>query len=209
MALAVELQLPINALTQNHTSLGRLIERAVAGDTEAFEQIMIYSQQRVLAMTWRMLGNEADARDAAQEVFLRIFKYLKRYDQNRDFFAWVYSLTVNVCRDFASRAAKQGVQFSSLDDGLETFDLPSEQDNIYIEIQRTQQLDLIAMAIASLPQKEKAAIVLRDLEGFPTEEVADILRSSPTTVRSQISSARRKIKIYCDQYLNRKERRAL
>ena len=76
MALAVEILLPVNALTQTQTSLTRLIERAASGDTAAFEQLMIHSQQRVMAMTWRMLGNEADARDASQEVFLRVYKYL-------------------------------------------------------------------------------------------------------------------------------------
>ena len=57
--------------------------------------------------------------------------------------------------------------------------------------------------MAMLPQKERASIVLRDIEGLPTDEVARILNSSATTVRSQISSARRKIKIYCEQYLKK------
>ena len=86
MALAIEILLPVNALTQTQTSLTLLIERAASGDTAAFEQIMIHSQQRVMAMTWRMLGNEADARDASQEVFLRVYKHLGRFKQDQDFF---------------------------------------------------------------------------------------------------------------------------
>jgi len=58
--------------------------------------------------------------------------------------------------------------------------------------------------MATLPQKERASIVLRDVEGLATDEVARIMKSSSTTVRSQISSARKKIKIYCEQYLRRK-----
>ena len=72
MALALEIPLPVNALTSDQSSLALLSERAAAGDTAAFERIMIHSEQRVMAMTWRMLGNEADARDASQEVFLRV-----------------------------------------------------------------------------------------------------------------------------------------
>src|SRR3984893_6196909 len=94
MALAVEILLPVNALTQTQTSLTRLIERAASGDTAAFEQLMIHSQQRVMAMTWRMLGNEADARDASQEVFLRVYKYLGSFKQDHDFFAWMSVMTV-------------------------------------------------------------------------------------------------------------------
>jgi RNA polymerase sigma-70 factor (ECF subfamily) len=60
--------------------------------------------------------------------------------------------------------------------------------------------------MATLPAKERAAIVLRDIEGHTTDEVARILKSSSTTVRSQISSARRKIKLHCEQYLRRKAR---
>src|SRR5882762_2394732 len=68
--------LPVKVLSENQTWLALLIERAVSGDTVAFEQIMIHSQQKVMALSWRMLGNEADARDASQEGFLRVYKYL-------------------------------------------------------------------------------------------------------------------------------------
>jgi RNA polymerase sigma-70 factor (ECF subfamily) len=206
MALAVEILLPVNALTQTQTSLTRLIERAASGDTAAFEQLMIHSQQRVMAMTWRMLGNEADARDASQEVFLRVYKYLGRFKQDQDFFAWLYRITVNVCRDFALKRQHHTDRFTSLAAGAgeEAFAMPAEQQDAEEALMHTQQRELIARAMATLPHKERASIVLRDVEGLPTDEVARILKSSSTTVRSQISSARKKIKIYCEQYLRRR-----
>lgn len=208
MASAVELNLPVNALTQNQTSLNHLIDRAACGDIAAFEKIMIHSQQRVMAMTWRMLGNEADARDASQEVFLRLYKYLRRFKQDQDFFAWLYQITVNVCRDKARERQHHSDRFTSLNArGAEAaFAVPIEQENAEEAIMHTQQRELIARAMATLPHKERASLVLRDIEGLSTDEVARILKSSPTTVRSQISSARKKIKIYCEQYLRRKER---
>ena len=208
MALTAEIQLPVNALTQNQTSLTRLIERAASGDTAAFEQIMIHSQQRVMAMTWRMLGNEADARDASQEVFLRVYKYLARFKQDQDFFAWLYQITVNVCRDNAKKRQHHSDRFDSLEArGADAaFAVAAEQEDAEEALMRTQQRDLIARAMATLPEKERASIVLRDLEGLTTDEVARILKSSSTTVRSQISSARKKIKVYCEHYLRRKER---
>ena len=206
MALAVEIQLPVNALTQNQTTLAYLIERAASGDTAAFEQIMIHSQHRVMAMTWRMLGNEADARDASQEVFLRVYKYLGRFKQDQDFFAWLYAITVNVCRDIAKKRQHHSDRFMSLTAGANegAFAVPSEQVDVEETLMHTQQRELIARAMATLPNKERASIVLRDVEGLPTDEVARIMKSSSTTVRSQISSARKKIKIYCAQYLRRK-----
>jgi len=208
MALAIEILSPVNALTQTQTSLTLLIERAASGDTVAFEQIMIHSQQRVIAMTWRMLGNEADARDASQEVFLRVYKHLGRFKQDQDFFAWLYRITVNVCRDLAKKRQHQSNRFTSLtaDTNEAAFAVTAGQEDAEADLIHTQQRQLITRAMATLPEKERASILLRDVEGLPTDEVARIMNSSPTTVRSQISSARKKIKIYCEQYLRRKER---
>src|SRR6266567_6700499 len=161
-----------------------------------------------MAMTWRMLGNEADARDASQEVFLRVFKHLGRFKQDQDFFAWLYRITVNVCRDIAKKRQHHSNRFMSLAAGADegAFAVSAEQENAEEALMQTQQRELIARAMATLPHKERASIVLRDIEGLPTDEVARIMKSSSTTVRSQISSARKKIKIYCEQYLRRKER---
>lgn len=205
MALALDLPLPVNALISDQTSLALLIERAAAGDTAAFEQIMIHSQQRVMSLTWRILGNEADARDASQEVFLRVYRYLKRFRQDQDFFAWLYGITVNVCRDFLKERQNRSNRFIPLGEDTEgiAFEVAAEQADAESIVVQAQQRELIAKAIALLPFKERASIVLRDMEGCSTEEVARVMKSSATTVRSQISSARKKIRIYCQQQLRR------
>ena len=203
MVLAVEMALPVNALTRNQTALALLVERAAAGDKAAFEQIMIHSQQRVMAMSWRILGNEADARDASQEVFLRVYKYLGRFKQDQDFFAWVYRITVNVCRDMLKKRQQQSDRFGSFaaDSSEEVLEIPFEQVDAEQTLIQAQHRELIARAIATLPFKERASIVLRDVEGLSTDEVARVLKSSSTTVRSQISSARKKIRDYCRRYM--------
>src|SRR6266550_3410256 len=198
--------LPVKVLSENQTWLALLIKRAVSGDTVAFEQIMIHSQQRVMALSWRMLGNEADARDASQEVFLRVYKYLGRFKQDQDFFAWVYQITVNVCRDIAKQRQRHTDRFASMET-TSTAGLAGEQAGADETLIAAQQRELIAGAMATLPKKERAAILLRDIEGLSTDEVARILKSSSTTVRSQISSARRKIRFHCQRYLRRKELR--
>ena len=205
MALALDIPLPVNALSSNQTSLALLIERAAAGDKAAFERIMIQSQQRVMAVTWRMLGNEADARDASQEVFLRVYKYLKRFRQDQDFFAWLYGITVNVCRDLLKERRNHGLRFVSLSEGAAAaaFEITAENPDVESIVVQSQQRELIAKAIALLPFKERASIVLRDMEGCSTEEVAQAMNSSATTIRSQISSARKKIRLYCQHQLRR------
>jgi len=199
MALALEMPLLVNVPTADGGSLSLLIERAANGDKAAFEQVMIHSEQRVMAMTWRMLGNEADARDASQEVFLRVYKYLGRFRRDQDFFAWLYGITVNVCRDFMKKRQSHSSRFVSFgDEAGEAHEVADEQqadaEQVLVE---AQQRELIAKAMARLPFKERASIVLRDVEGLSTEEVARIMKSSATTVRSQISSARKKIRMFC------------
>jgi len=184
-----------------------LVARARAGDEIAFERIMLATEQRVLSIAWRMLGNRDDARDAAQDVYLRVFKYLARFRAGEDFRGWLYRITINVCHDFARKKGVSGLaQFDQIDfvqesAALETGRRGADPESLALH---EQQLALIRSALQSLPPKERAALVLRDLEGFSTEEVAQALGSRPVTVRSQVSSARAKIKTYCDK-LARKE----
>jgi RNA polymerase sigma-70 factor (ECF subfamily) len=161
-----------------------------------------------MRMAWRMLGNEADARDAAQEVFLRVYKYLGRFKQDQPFFAWIYQITLNVCRDIAKKRRQYNTQFTSLEYDSEAASMLSNDQADAEEILiRVQERELIMRAIATLPERERAAILLRDLEGLSTDEVAHIMRSTATTVRSQISSARQKIKAYCRRCLKKREER--
>lgn len=201
MALALEMPLVVTVPAADGGSLSLLIERAASGDQAAFEQVMMHSEQRVMAMTWRMLGNEADARDASQEVFLRVYKYLGRFRRDQDFFAWLYGITVNVCRDILNKRQSHGTRFVSFGDepgdAHEVADKQPDAEQVLVE---AQQHELIAKAMATLPFKERASIVLRDVEGLSTEEVARIMKSSATTVRSQISSARKKIRMFCQQH---------
>ncbi len=84
-------------------ALEELITRAQAGDDRSFEEIMILHERRVFRTALRILGNAEDARDAAQEVFLRLFKFLDRFDVRKELNPWLYTITLNVCRDIARK----------------------------------------------------------------------------------------------------------
>src|SRR5437016_13877281 len=179
-----------------------LVGRARAGDSLAFEQIMLATEQRVVSIAWRMLGNRDDARDAAQEVYLRVFKYLGRFRAGEDFRGWLYRITINVCHDFVRKRRVSGVtQFEEIEFGQERAALETGGEDPETLALHAQQLALVRRALQSLPMKERAALVLRDLEGFSTEEVARALGSRPVTVRTQVRSARAKAKTYCDKLL--------
>lgn len=194
------------AAKSTDAALASLIERARSGNAAAFEQIVICYQRKILATAWRMLGNEDDARDAAQEVFLRAFKYLGSFKADQDFAAWLYRITVNVCRDAGRK--RNRAAFTSFEDECEAgrFDQAASEENVEAAAIRSQQRAMIAEALDTLTRKERAALVLRDLEGLPTEEVARLLGTTVTTVRSQVSAARAKIRQFHERLLRRERR---
>ena len=186
------------------STLAAIVERAKQGDPSAFEQIIDCYQRKVMTTSWRMLGNQEDAQEAAQEVFLRAYRYLSGFKPDQDFGGWLYRIIVNVCRDYARKRGSRH-QFASFEGEREagTFESLASDEDVEANAIRSQQRALIAEALDTLSTKERAALVLRDLEGLSTEEVARILGSSQTTVRSQISAARTKIKQYRDRVTKR------
>jgi len=178
-----------------------LILRARQGDLTAFDQIIVAHQQKVMGLSWRMLGNQEDARDAAQETFLRVYKHLNKFDPAQDFAAWLYRIAVNVCRDLARKRGKGNPTSFEAEREAGTLKEPVSAHNTEHSAMHAQERAIVVRALAQLTEKERAAIVLRDLEGLPTEEVARILGSTPTTVRSQISTARVKIKQFRERWL--------
>src|SRR5438067_9090915 len=75
------------------------IRAAKAGDSHAFENVMIATERRVATLAWRILGDAEEVKEALQETFLRVFRHLGRYDERYDFAGWLYRIAVNVCRD--------------------------------------------------------------------------------------------------------------
>ncbi len=167
------------------SAVAALVKRAIEGDTSAFDQLVVRYERRVLTLAWRLLGTPEDAQDASQEVFLKAFRFLHRFDIRRPFEPWLVRMTVNVCRDFG-RKRRLG---ATLDEEA----LISASDP-HADIRSAQERQIVHQALQQLHGKERAAVVLRDIEGLSTAEVAEILGSSEGTVRSQICSAGLKMK---------------
>jgi RNA polymerase sigma-70 factor, ECF subfamily len=141
------------------------------------------------------------AQDAAQEVFLRMHRYLARFDDERELGPWLYRMVVNVCHDLRRRGGAAAVPLDDVDEPASADDVSAE---VEARIDRDRRRTLVARALQALPEKERAAIVLRDIEGLSTSEVARILGSSETTVRSQISTGRVKVKRLVELFLKRR-----
>jgi RNA polymerase sigma-70 factor (ECF subfamily) len=180
-------------------SLRLVIEKAQGGDAAAFDQLIVFFQRKVVSTAWRVLGNQDDALDASQEVFIKLHRYLHTFRVDQDFSAWLYRLIVNACHDTRKRRPRH----VSLEEERERGGLEGlrSSDDVEASAMVAEDESIIAAALETLSEKERAALVLRDLEGLPTDEVAKILGSSATTVRSQICSARAKIKQFRDRVM--------
>ncbi|HEY6392462.1 MAG TPA: RNA polymerase sigma factor [Bryobacteraceae bacterium] len=174
-----------------------LIARAKLGDLDAFDQIMRLHQKQVLMTALRILGNMEDAQDAAQETFLRLYKSLNRLPDVLEMKGWLYRVTVNICNDVHRQRGRRKTEPLT---GPEPVSSHADPEKAWNEVEREQ---LVEIALKTLPEKERAAVVLRDVQGLSTREVAEILGSSEVTVRSQISVARGKLKRFTDRYLRK------
>lgn len=177
------------------SATAHLIAQAKAGDTRAFEMLMMRYERHIYRLALRLLGHQEDAQDATQEVFLRLYKHLSRLDENRELVPWLYRVTVNVCHDLVRR--RQRNTMVSLDDV--DMDALTESMKTEWRAELAQQRRILAEGLKTLSQNERAAVVLRDIEGLSTEDVARILGSSTSTVRSHLSRARVKLKRFVDR----------
>jgi RNA polymerase sigma-70 factor, ECF subfamily len=147
-----------------------------------FERVMETHERMVVSTAYRILGRMDDALDVSQEVFLRLFRHLDRI--NGDPKAWLYRVTINMCNDhFRRRMPVKSPDATQPD--------PSPDATHAIELDDRKRI--LMRALTHLPERERAAIVLRDIEGLSTREVAAILGVEEVTVRSQISVARVKL----------------
>ena len=150
-----------------------------------FERLVRLHERMVLGVAYRLLGRMEDAQDAAQEVFLKLFQ--KREQIQGDPKPWLYRVTVNVCNDWYRKRTLLAEPDERAAD-------PSSDALTTITLEERKRL--LAEGLQTLGDRERAAIVLRDIEGLSTQEVAQILGIEEVTVRSQICVARVKLAKY-------------
>ena len=146
---------------------------------DSFELVVRRWETQVLRTGYRILGNWADAEDVAQETFIRLYRHGIDFPNEAALRGWLYRVAVNLCLD----RARSSRRFEELPDVISN-DVSAEA-----AIEREQQKRTLMQALRTLPAKERAAIVLREIEGLSTAEVAGILGSSDVTVRSQVAKA--------------------
>lgn len=170
-----------------------LVERVKQGSSEAFEELVRRYEHKVYSITYRMMGNPEDAREAQQEAFLRAYRFLPKFESKSSFYTWLYRIATNVSLTKLRR--RKAPPTVSLDEPLNeegsgTLEIPDEVHSPETEFKRRRLRDAIQKAVDELPSDYKPVVVLRDMEGLPNEEVSETLGISVPAVKSRLHRGR-------------------
>lgn len=173
-----------------------LVRLSQNGTEAAFEELVRRHQQRVFALVAGILHRPDDVEDVAQQVFLKAYLGIKRFDQRAAFSTWLYKIAVNECWDYLRKRKVRPLvyeadlseeQVSRLD-GIVSSDRPPEGPNT-----RAETREILDRMLATLPEQDRQLLVLKEIEGFSVQELAEILNLNVNTVKVRLFRARGRI----------------
>lgn len=184
-----------------------LVDRAQAGDDNAFSILVSRYRNRIFNFAYRYTRSEAEAEDLTQEVFLRAFRNIKKFRGDSKFSTWLFQIAKNLSLNhLASWSRKMRVHFKDEgdDDGSWSSmdDLPSPEENSEQKLERQELAEQLNGAIQALSPQFRMALILRDVDGMSYEEIADVMKLPPGTVKSRIHRARCDVQARLTPYLN-------
>ena len=173
-----------------------LVQRAQAGGKEAFEELVRRHQHRVFAVAGGILRRREDVEDIAQQVFVKAYFSLKRFDQRAAFSTWLYKITVNECWDLLRKKKVRPLLYESdlSEEQAQQFGAVEKRDaglsDISDTLEARQQVELL---LEGLDERDRMMLILKEVEGFAIEEIAEILDLNANTVKVRLFRARRRI----------------
>ena len=178
------------AITSNEK---QSLKQAQDGDTSAFEQVVKSYQQRVQAIAYRIVGDREGARDVAQEVFIRLYRFLGQYKNNKQFFTWLYRIIVNASFDYLKKQNRfQTVPLEDIPENI--------PELVYHANQQEEMAVIITKFVDTLSSPQRAAFLLREVENLSCKEIGEIMQCPTGTVRSYLFYARKNLKSLIEKH---------
>jgi RNA polymerase sigma-70 factor (ECF subfamily) len=164
-----------------------LVANSQGGDLDSFNQLVVRWERPIYALAYRVIGREEDARDVAQETFLRAFRALKGFKGQAKFSSWLYRITLNLCRDWIRREKR--TPLAQAPEGIDLVDLAGEEtgtETIEELVGRRELGRAVSKAMAMLPEEQRTAIILKEYHGLTFQEIADLLDCPLSTVKTRL-----------------------
>lgn len=182
------------------TSAGLLVRQAQSGNIRAFEELVSIYQDKVVTLSYYLTGNQADAQDLAQEVFVRAYTKLKSFRHDADLGTWLHRIALNLWSNM--KRSRKFPDPLSLDDPVQTETgefartmISEDQEGDPAGALEGKELQaMVHQALHSLSEEYRIVVVLREIEGYSYEEIAKIAGCSLGTVKSRLSRARQMLK---------------
>ena len=172
-----------------------VVSAFLEGESRAFDELVNRYQNRLLNFVYRTTGDRERAEDLVQEVFVRVYRHIHRFDRSRKFSTWIYTIASNLAKnELRNRSRNPLVLFQTIRRNWEDDDRPlqfedpaSRPDDLY---RKRHLREVVGDAVEKLPPHHRNVFVLRELEGKSYEEISEITSCNPGTVKSRLNRAR-------------------
>src|SRR5438270_7812460 len=162
-----------------------LVRRAQGGDKEAYEELVRRHQHRVFAVAGGILRRREDVEDIAQQVFVKAYFSLKRYDQRAAFSTWLYKITVNECWDVLRKKKVRPLVYESdlSEEQARQFSAPDCDGSVQDISEKLEAQEHVERLLDGIDKRDRMMLILKEVEGFALEEIAEILNLNANTVK--------------------------
>lgn len=164
-----------------------LVALSIEGDRDSFDQLVQRWERQIFALAYRTLGREDDARDVCQETFLRAYRALPGFKGEAKFSSWIYRIALNLCRDWMRKQRRTPVVQAP--EGVDLADLAAERgpvESIETLVARRQLSNKVAVAMRTLPDEQRTAILLKEFHGLTFQEIAEMQGCPLSTVKTRL-----------------------
>lgn len=173
-----------------------LIKKCKQGSREAFNILFSRYQQQVINIAYSMLSDREDACDAAQEVFVRVYRNIESFKEQSSFTTWLYRIITNVCSDILRKRQRDTkvISINQFTDENKDVDIKDDSPTVEENMELSERQAAVRGAINELKEEYRVVITLCDIEGMSYDEIADMLNIPSGTVKSRINRARNALK---------------
>ena len=180
------LAVPVTMTSNEANADNSLVERYLAGDMTAFDELMIRYERQIYRVCYRFVNNRDDAMDLAQEVFIKAFEHLANFRRESSMKTWLYRIAMNHCINHVKKNAREFVEI--------TEGIGSTRSSVHADMEDQEQREQFRILVKRLPPKQKAILEMRINEQLSYEEIASMSGRSISTIKASVFFALEKLR---------------